>query len=196
MLFTFCLWAAHLVKSWLWVKLDAATLYKMYKKMVVLGGTMHNMGINTSWHHKHWQMGPFPNPEDVVSLIIWLESAQQVGGSLGDPTPLLLGGSTPPVRSIIEAAVPWAVTQWIFKDKASIIELPHGDHRDRWKVAIVGAHPSLCADVAFAVQAALQGRTEHQFFGLSCPGHHSASHHCSFRCEVSNPQEFLFFNLF
>eukprot|EP00434_Breviolum_minutum_P015550 symbB.v1.2.013693.t1/scaffold971.1/size148033/21 len=42
----------------------------------------------------------------------------------------------------------------------------------------------LCADVAFAVQAALQGRTEHQFFGLSCPGHHSASHHCSFRCEV------------
>lgn len=147
---------------------------------------MHNMGI-TRWDTQ--------NPEDVVSLIIWLESAQQVCGSLAS-TPLLLPASTP-VRSIIEAAVPWAVTQWIFKDKASIIELPHGDHRDsRWKVAILGAHPSLCADVAFAVQAALQGRTEHQFFGLSCPGHHSASHHCSFRCEVSNPQEFLFLDLF
>ena len=125
----------------------------------------------------------------MVSLIIWLESAQQVGGSLAS-TPLLLAST--PVRSIIEGAVPWAVTQWIFKDKESMIELPdHGDRRDsRWKVAIIGAHPSLCADVAFAVQAALRGRTEHQFFGLSCPGHPSASHHCSFRCEVSNPQAF------
>ena len=51
---------------------------------------------------------------------------------------------------------------------------------EKWKVAVVGVHPSLSADIAFAVNAALRGRTEHQYFGLSCPAHHSAVHHCSF----------------
>eukprot|EP00928_Gymnodinium_smaydae_P002317 TRINITY_DN10828_c0_g3_i1.p1 TRINITY_DN10828_c0_g3~~TRINITY_DN10828_c0_g3_i1.p1 ORF type:complete len:1597 (-),score=337.82 TRINITY_DN10828_c0_g3_i1:34-4824(-) len=54
----------------------------------------------------------------------------------------------------------------------------------KWRLAIVGAHPSLSADVAEAIQHALDNRTQHRFFGLSCPQHHAASHHCKFRCEV------------
>lgn len=53
-----------------------------------------------------------------------------------------------------------------------------------WRTAVVGAHPSLSADIAEAVHQALDKRTHVQFFGLSCPEHSAASHHCKFRCEM------------
>lgn len=83
------------------------------------------------------------------------------------------------VRWIIESIIPWST------GRSEPYDLPVLG--GPWKVAVVGAHPSLGADVAFAVQAAM-GSVEHRYFGLSCPTHHSAVHHCSFRCEVFTPQ--------
>ncbi|CAE7232852.1 unnamed protein product [Symbiodinium sp. CCMP2592] len=81
-------------------------------------------------------------------------------------------------RTVVERLVPWTVPATGFAEPSS--SLPLG----MWKLAVVGAHPSLCADIASAVHSAVHGRSEHRYFGLSCPGHHAASHHCSFRCEV------------
>ncbi|CAK9115635.1 unnamed protein product [Durusdinium trenchii] len=88
------------------------------------------------------------------------------------------------LRSIIEANLPWTLQFDTFHVASPAENVKTKPKLKSWKAAIVGAHPSLCADIAHAVDRALGGQSEHQYFGLSCPGHHSASHHCTFRCEV------------
>jgi len=79
-------------------------------------------------------------------------------------------------RATVEASVAWRPGV-----KLPSLALLEGR---AWQIAVVGAHPSLSADIAEAATRALDNRANHRFFGLSCPGHDSASHHCSFRCEV------------
>lgn len=92
------------------------------------------------------------------------------------------------LRSIIEANLPWTLQFDTFHVASPAENVKTKPKLKSWKAAIVGAHPSLCADIAHAVDRALGGQSEHQYFGLSCPGHHSASHHCTFRCEVCRPE--------
>ena len=53
--------------------------------------------------------------------------------------------------------------------------------RSSFSFASFGVHPSLSADVVYALQALLP-ESHARYFGLSCP--QAASHHCHFRCEV------------
>eukprot|EP00435_Cladocopium_sp_Y103_P011207 s4210_g2.t3 len=117
---------------------------------------------------------------DLTSLAILQQSAKSPGDEGKCPLFSRMANFGR-VRSIIEDRIPWSSLSHRIRHNLPVgYEVPDG----KWKVAVVGVHPSLSADIAFAVKAALRGRTEHQYFGLSCPAHHSAVHHCSFRCEV------------
>ena len=114
--------------------------------------------------------------EDIASLETTLRSCHtgfcSVGPVESDPGR---------ARTVLEILVPWT-----FRAEGPLPRRAQGQlPAQKWKVAVVGAHPSLCADIATAAHAALGGQSEHRYFGLSCPEHHAASHHCSFRCEVS-----------
>ena len=100
----------------------------------------------------------------------------------------LIFSDTSRVRSILENRIPWTICTLRGVNRINMNFPPFKVPNRKWKVAVVGVHPSLSADFAFAVDAALQGRTERQYFGLSCPAHYSAVHHCSFRCEVFAPE--------
>ena len=128
--------------------------------------------------NEHMALHGFMNhrlSEDIATL---LASTQ----SCADGGPCLSCAESGRLRHVLESSVPWTI-------RAAAVPVPSVElHEGKWKVAIVGAHPSLCADIGAAVDSALDGRTEQQYYGLSCPDHHAASHHCRFRCEVSVPQ--------
>ncbi|CAL1167539.1 unnamed protein product [Cladocopium goreaui] len=117
---------------------------------------------------------------DLTLAILHQSTSPGDEGTIGT-CPLFSCANFGRVRSIIEDRIPWSSLSHRIQHNLPVgYEVPNR----KWKVAVVGVHPSLSADIAFAVNAALRGRTEHQYFGLSCPAHHSAVHHCSFRCEV------------
>ena len=119
--------------------------------------------------------------EDIISLQM-LKSSCHDGCTLGHN----MGSAH--ARAVVESLVPWTVRGEMFLATEAVEKASSSLLLGMWKLAVVGAHPSLCADIATALHSALDGRSEHRYFGLSCPKHHAASHHCSFRCEVSGPQ--------
>eukprot|EP00438_Fugacium_kawagutii_P008875 Skav200657 [mRNA] locus=scaffold2539:180043:184770:- [translate_table: standard] len=104
--------------------------------------------------------------EDLASLMI-LRAEQEAELSSAKDSPLskalVLSHVANPgrVRSIIESSIPWSTGR---SEPLELHDLPLGP----WRVAVVGAHPSLGADVAFAVKAAAEGSVEElRYFGLS-----------------------------
>ncbi|CAE7393356.1 unnamed protein product [Symbiodinium natans] len=114
---------------------------------------------------------------DIISLQM-LKSSCHDGCTLGHN----MGSAH--ARAVVESLVPWTVRGEMFLATEAVEKASSSLLLGMWKLAVVGAHPSLCADIATALHSALDGRSEHRYFGLSCPKHHAASHHCSFRCEV------------
>ncbi|CAE7244817.1 unnamed protein product, partial [Symbiodinium pilosum] len=61
-------------------------------------------------------------------------------------------------RTAVESLVPWTIRQDMLLREP--VRAPTTSLSGVWKLAVVGAHPSLCADIATAVHAALNGRSQ------------------------------------
>ncbi|CAE8673448.1 unnamed protein product [Polarella glacialis] len=137
--------------------------------MVLLGGSSALDFLEDS----SWPLSAL----DIASLEVALRSSPDGRGfTFGR-----FASSSNPLIRRAESSMPWMLGS----PRAMRLAPPRtslGTHR--WRVGVAGAHPSLCADIAEAVRSALDGRAELRYFGLSCPEHQAASHHCNFRCQV------------